>query len=256
MVGKSPDISHILAGWEYKPDEVNVRSVPGDDGKDKIQMRLDLGLLQMEVEGRPDGKRPHGFESLLDYHIDALQRYKERHGADKDFRLTDEEANKLRQEALQYYHRYLSFFFLENWVGLVRDTARNMRVFDILWQYGPEDERWSSEQYRPYVIMMNTRGKVSLALQERDFDLALKQLQGGIAAIESFFEKHGRPELTAESQELQFLREWLEKVRERRPLTARERLQRALENAVKEEAYERAAQIRDAIKAMDEKETK
>ncbi len=254
MAQKSMDISHILESWDYKPDEVNVRTIVGDDGKEKVQMRLDLGLLQMEVDGRPDGKRPYGFESFLDYHLDALQRYKERHGTDKGFRLTAEEASRLRQEALQYYHRYLSFFFLENWVGLVRDTARNMRVFDVLWQYGPEDERWSSEQYRPYVIMMNTRGKVSLALQERDFDLALKQLQGGIAAIEAFFDTHGRPEMVAESQELQFLREWLEKVRERRPLTQRERLQRALESAIREEAYERAAQIRDALKALDEKD--
>ena len=31
-------------------------------------MRIDLGLLQMELDGRPDGQRPHGFESLLDYY--------------------------------------------------------------------------------------------------------------------------------------------------------------------------------------------
>ena len=29
-------------------------------------MRIDLGLIQMELAGRPDGQRPDGFESLLD----------------------------------------------------------------------------------------------------------------------------------------------------------------------------------------------
>jgi hypothetical protein len=252
MADKSLDISHILKAWDYKPDEMNVRRVMGDDNKEKLQMRLDLGLLQMEIDGRPDGTRPYGFGSLLDYHLEDLRRYKERRGGDAGWHLTAEEANKLRMEGLQFYHRYLSFFFLEDWVGVVRDTDRNLAMFDVLWQYGPEDEKWSSEQYRPYVLMMNTRARVSLSLQERDFDLALKQLEGGIGAIEAFYEKHSRTEMIAESQEIQFLREWAEKVKQRKPLTPREKLQRALDEAVTEEAYERAAQIRDALRELDE----
>jgi hypothetical protein len=31
-----------------------------------IQVRLELGILQMALEGRPDGRRPHGSPSLLD----------------------------------------------------------------------------------------------------------------------------------------------------------------------------------------------
>lgn len=254
MAEKSVDIGHVLRGWDYKPDEMNVRLIMGDDNKEKIQMRLDLGLLQMEVEGRPDGKRPHGFESLLDYYQDALRRRKERTGSDEGWRMRADEANKLRLEALQYYHRYLSFFFLEDWIGLVRDTQRNLEVFDLLFKYGPEDEKWSSEQYRPYVLLLNTRGRVSLSLQEKDYDLAVKQLEGGIAAIEAHYEHSGRPELAAESQELQFLRDWSEKVRQRKPLTPREKLQRALDEAIQEEAYERAAQIRDTMRELDKKE--
>jgi hypothetical protein len=253
MQDKSVDVSHILQGWDYKPDEMNVRLIMGDDKREKIQMRLDLGLLQMEVTGRPDGKRPHGFESYLDYHRDALDRQRERTGSEEGWRLSADDANRLRLEALQYYHRYLSFFFLEDWVGLVRDTQRNLEVFDMLFQYGPEDEKWSSEQYRPYVLMMNTRGRVSLSLQEHNYDLAFQQLQTGITAIEAHFEQRGRPELVSESQELQFLREWQEKVRQRKPLSPREKLQRELEAAIQEEAYERAAQIRDALREIDAK---
>ena len=61
------DITPILAGWDYDHDELQVRIVAGDDGREKIQMRVDLGLLQMEIDGRPDGQRPAGFESLLDH---------------------------------------------------------------------------------------------------------------------------------------------------------------------------------------------
>ena len=62
----SKDITPILSGWDYDPDELQVRIVAGDDGRDKIQMRIDLGLIQMELAGRPDGAAPDGLESLLD----------------------------------------------------------------------------------------------------------------------------------------------------------------------------------------------
>ena len=48
------DIAAILNGWEYDPDDVTVRIIEGLDKKPKIQMRLDLGLLQMEYSG-PSG---------------------------------------------------------------------------------------------------------------------------------------------------------------------------------------------------------
>ena len=42
----SKDLSRILDGWQYVPDEILVRIVEGDDGRRKIQMRIDLGLIQ------------------------------------------------------------------------------------------------------------------------------------------------------------------------------------------------------------------
>ncbi len=63
----SDDIRAILKNWDFDPDRFTVRLIHGDDGSDKIQMRIDLGLRQMELTGRPDGEEPFGFESLLDY---------------------------------------------------------------------------------------------------------------------------------------------------------------------------------------------
>ena len=51
------DITNALADWEFDPDDVTVRTIEGADGREKIQLRLDLGLMQMEVDGRPDGRR-------------------------------------------------------------------------------------------------------------------------------------------------------------------------------------------------------
>ena len=52
------DISHLLDHWDYQPGQVVVRRLVGKDGQEKIQLRLDLGLLQMNAQGRPDGKKP------------------------------------------------------------------------------------------------------------------------------------------------------------------------------------------------------
>ena len=36
-------------------------------GRQVIQMRADLGVLQLETEGRPDGAQPHGHDTYFDY---------------------------------------------------------------------------------------------------------------------------------------------------------------------------------------------
>ena len=125
------DIRPILQGWPYRPGEITVRKIRGDDGREKIQMRVDLGLLQMEATGRPDGQRPHRCESLLHHHLKRLRDYESRNGTRLGFELTPDECSALRDEALMYYQRYLSFFVLEEYEHVERDTARNLRVLDL-----------------------------------------------------------------------------------------------------------------------------
>ncbi|HVR35326.1 MAG TPA: hypothetical protein VMS21_05690, partial [Methylomirabilota bacterium] len=59
------DITHILEAWTYQAGQVIVRKFRGRDGGEKIQLRVDLGVLQMNAEGRPDGKKPFGHPTLL-----------------------------------------------------------------------------------------------------------------------------------------------------------------------------------------------
>ena len=89
------DISAALRGWNFQPGQVNVRLIRGNDGKPKLQLRLDLGLLQMELNGRPDGKRPHRSPTELDFHSRRLQNIFKRHGSERNFALTPEECQAL-----------------------------------------------------------------------------------------------------------------------------------------------------------------
>src|SRR2546421_1799576 len=119
------DISHLLDQWDYQPGEVAVRRFKAKDGSEKIQLRVDLGLLQMNAEGRPDGKRPFGRESLLEHFTAQLEKFKQEHGGDgKDFRLAIEDCAKLQQEAIQYHHRYICLFQLEDYDSVIRDADR------------------------------------------------------------------------------------------------------------------------------------
>ncbi|MGW8257776.1 MAG: UvrB/UvrC motif-containing protein, partial [Thermoguttaceae bacterium] len=109
----SKDISRLLNDWNYEPDDIVVRIVPGDDGRSKIQLRVDLGILQFEMEGRPDGLRPEGCESWLDYYEQKQLEYDEAHPDGPLYRLAHEDCARLWREAIQYYHRYLSFWHLD-----------------------------------------------------------------------------------------------------------------------------------------------
>lgn len=247
----SADLSLIFHDWDHNPNEVTVRRIAGLDGRPKIQMRLDLGVLQMEMSGRPDGKRPHGYESLLEYYEDRLRRYTTLNGDNDGFEMDGDACAEVKQESMQYYYRYLSLFHLGCYHEVIRDTERNLRAFDFLREHaGREEDRLSLEQFRPYVLMMNTRAEACLTLEAREFDRALQHIEEGIVRIEDFFISVERSDLIEGCREITFLREWSERIRSDRPLTPAEKLRRELETAVEVEDYERAAALRDRIRAM------
>jgi UvrB/uvrC motif. len=244
----SLDLNTILKEWPHEPGMIKVRKISGFDGRDKLQLRIDLGVLQMETTGRPDGQRPHGCESLLAYHQNRAELAK---AAGDTYELTPEQCSELQQEGIQYYHRYISLFQLSEYAGVIRDTQRNLDLFSFVEHHTDREEIiWNFQQFRPYVLMMNTRAKASIGLKEGRFADAMHEIEKGRDAIVEFFQRSNFPELAAKSNEIAFLEEWLEEVRAKRPLTKLEIMQREMESAIASEFYERAAELRDAIKAL------
>ncbi len=246
------DISDILNEWPYEPGQITVRKIRGRDGREKIQLRLDLGLLQMETSGRPDGERPHGCESLLAYHERELARYRAAHeGSDEGFVLEEEDCELLRAEAVMYYHRYLAEFVLEDFEAVERDTARNIRLLDFFNAYAVEQfDRMAFEQYRPYMIMMRTRARGQRELGRERPREALAAVRKGMEEVRDFYRRYGEEEMIGASGELSVLESFAKQIRKRIPLDPRERLQRKLDKALAEERYEDAALVRDQIRAM------
>lgn len=242
------DISDILAGWPHKPGQVTARRVSGDDGADKIQLRLDLGILQMEARGRPDGRRPKGCESLLAYYRQELEKFQAERGGDEAFSLDERACELLRAEAVMYYHRYLAEFVLEDFEAVARDTQRNLDVMDFCSAYAEDpSDRYILEQYRAYVVMMNTRARAKISLADRRPKAALAAVNDGIKQIRDFFERFGQEEMSQSSSELAVLRVLAREIGAVIPKDPIEKLHDALERAVREERYEEAAAIRDKL---------
>jgi tetratricopeptide (TPR) repeat protein len=251
--GKFPskDITPVLRGWDYESGTINVRKIYGQDGQPKLQMRLDLGLLQMEMNGRPDGVRPHGYESLLEYFENKLSDHRRRNGTELGFQITNSDCQSLREEAVMYYHRYLSLFVLEEFTGVVRDTDRNLRVLDLCGKYAAdEQDRLVLEQYRPYITMMNARARASLLMKERRYREALEAVRQGLADIKEFYVRFGQEEAYPRSNEVRVLKRFAREIKAKLPVNPVERLQRKLQRAVKNEEYEEAAKLRDKLLAM------
>ena len=244
----SLDISSVLAGWDFQPDDLQVRLIAGDDGRDKIQMRVDLGVLQMECEGRPDGRRPHGRESLLDHHE---ARRDEALASGEDFVVDAQDCAALMREGLQYYHRYLSAFHLQLYEVVARDTERNLRLFAFVSRYAARNrDKIEFDQYRPYVTMMNTRALALMELGRDDGSAALARIDDGVRKIREFLREYQQDDRAGDCSELNFLLRWradLERDRADDPLL---RLEVELQSAVESESYEEAARLRDQIRRL------
>ncbi len=243
----SLDLNDLLRDWPHEPGKLKVRKILGTDGKEKIQLRIDLGLIQMETSGRPDGQRPHHCESLFDWHVGRARR-KEKQG--ESYTLSPEEVSDVQYESIQYYHRYISLFQLGDFAGVMRDTQRNLDLFDFVFEHAPAELAEMLDQHSPYVLMMNTRAKASIEIEREEFAGAVRVIQRGMGKIRAFYEKNGGPEAADSSPELSFLAEWLEEVRRKQPLSKLEKMQREMDRAIETEAYERAAELRDAIRAL------
>ncbi len=244
---ESVDISSALSGWSFEPGQVNVRIIRGRDGKAKIQLRLDLGLLQMEVSGRPDGKRPHKHASELDYQLHRLKKHRDASGEEKDFQLTRRECQVLREESAMFYHRYLSLFVLGQYDGVVRDTRHNIGVLNLCHKFGPtEHDREILEQYRPYIIMMEGRARACAALRDGYTNTAIAFLRG---TLRNVIHTYGNP-AAKESPEALILSDMIHDIRRQLPPDPREELNKLLKKALAGEKYEEAAQLRDQLMAL------
>ena len=255
----SHDIRHILDNWDYDPSK-SYRKIMGDNGREKVQIRVDntafQGVLQMELDGRPDGRQPYGYDFVLDYYRQSLQRFKRAHGTQRGFSLDEESCEELFDESLRIYNRYVFLLQLKDYPRVVRDTKRNMELFRFANTFAHrEQDRNKLERWWPYIIRINATANALLIMDEsQDFDTALQVINAAVERIVALDEVDTDEFESERERSLTALEGMKKSIGEHMPLTAVEELQSRLEEAVRDERYEEAAGLRDELNNQGESE--
>ena len=245
------DLHSALRDWPYDPEKISVRKIQGVDGAVRMQLRVELGIIQMQVDGRPDGTLPCGFGSLLEYHQQRLARHTERNGTPLGYAVQPRECEALRLEASLYYRRYVGFFVLEEFDGVVRDTDHSLKIFDLCRDYAMDPADGTAlEEYRPYVLMMHARGQAFQAIAEGQPASALAHVNRGILAIKSHLEQSGPPELLENCDEIAVLRTLSAELDGQMPDGSILVTRKALREAIEQEHFEEAARLRDELRNL------
>jgi hypothetical protein len=245
----SVDLRRFLKSWPYDPDS-DARLVQGEDGRELLQVRTPLGIEQYETVGRPDGARPHGMESALEYFQQRLEEARAA-GRESDFELGPRQCAELFNEGTLYYFRYVRFFQLKEWARTVRDTARNLQAFDFLHRYAQrEEDQQFLEKWRPYIIRVNSSASVMLELEKRAYDKALQLANDAVHRIQTLEDLDDETFRFERERSVTALRELAAQVQKNRPLSELEQLEHQLQRAVEHQEFERAAQLRDRIRAL------
>jgi hypothetical protein len=240
------DIKDILDDWRYKPGDVIARQVETIDGRPVLQMRLDLGLLQMEILGRPDGEQPHGFESYFSY----LRHLVDTH-PDEPFFLDDEQCMNVDREFLQYYHRRVCWLALKDYDKAIGDADHNLAFMDFVKRHSPNEQyTLAHEQFRCFVIYHRAQAAVGKALDKESPEDALDVIHESLENMKTFYCDHNLENQFQEDSLVQRLHELDNQVRDRFHIetTLREQLEDAIEN----EQFELAAELRDNIQKRQE----
>jgi hypothetical protein len=240
----SLDLNNLIRDWTYDPQRVNARWIARDSGLPAIQLRMELGLFQMELSGRPDGQLVHGAPTLLQHY---LTMEKALPAGDEALKLDEKACAALQQEAMQFYYRYIAYFALREFDGAIRDTSHNLKIIQYVLRHAAEELQRAFLPFFPYVRMMHARARAEKATAARRFDEAMELLEAGRAEIEAFCVEHELPMQPVAAPALATLRELVEQIRRQRPRSPAERLREELDRAIAAENYERAALLRDEL---------
>jgi hypothetical protein len=243
------DIADLLKAWPYDPEK-DARIVQGRDGREILQVRSPMGIEQYELDGRPDGARPYGRESVLEHQLYQLEQAKLA-GKGGEFELSPAECTELFNEGTIYYFRYVRLFQLRDWPRTLRDTSRNLRAFDLVHTHARREEDQNYlEKWRPYIIRVNAAAGALLALDRHEHDRALVVVQSAMSRIEALDDLEEDTFRFERERSLAALRELAEQIQKNRPLSRLEQLERQLRKAIDRQEFEKAAVLRDQLREI------
>lgn len=238
---QDPNIDEIFKDWPYDPASVSVRLAKGSDDRDVLQMRIEMGLLQLETTGRPDGETPGGERTFFDRLITLSFE-------DEDMVMDEDQCAEADREFVQFYHRRVCWLALREFEKAVLDANHTLALMDFCREHSP-DENWTMarEQYRPFVMFHRIQAEALGLLEDETAERAIETLNKGLNDLRQVFVEFEAEDEFEDSELVDRLTELRESLRER--FDVGPTLKEQLEAAVAAEKYELAAELRDRLAA-------
>ncbi len=242
------DIDFIFRQWPYQAGVISARLIRAHDGRELLQMRIEMGVLQMETTGRPDGERPHGKQTYLEW----LQEQAAAAGPG---------AGALRRAALRDRPRVSPVLpaadLLPGVAGVSRavaDADHTLAMMDFVAAHCPESP-WtiSHERYRALVHFHRAQAAAMTALERSTPQAAVEEINAGLAKLREVLAGLEDTEQVEDDELITQLVELKESLRKEYQLGPT--LAEQLSEAVAAEEYERAARLRDEIARQQRKPT-
>ncbi len=247
------DIDDALNGWPYEPelDEIAAREIKARDGRTVLQIRIELGILQLEVSGRPDGARPHGFASYLDYlRHRAASRAQVPGGKAASWVMSDDHYGPTDREFAQFRHRRIAWLALERYEKALLDADHTLALMDFVRRHAEsEDYVATHERARGAVTYQRTQAATALAVERRRPEEAIDIIRDAIERLKAHQrEWESKDEMSDSSHQSMIDQLHLLADEIRKNFAVDKTLKEQLDEAVAREDYERAARIRDMMR--------
>lgn len=251
----SLDLEQLVDDWDRPLNgSIAARLIRGTDGEDQLQLRVDLGLLQMFPDGRPDGRRFHGFAGTVDF-VQHEMRVHGQFGA--------ELWQEVDRELQQFNYRRLAFGGMaedalqrQDRASAIDHLRRAVRDIDqcLLLLRTLEERQGGIPGAHASLIpsLLYNRAKMLSRLREAQerYEEAVEALEGGIGSLEDILTRLGFDDQARHHDPgLIYLRQTARNLRLAHgiELTLRERLAAAISG----EDFELAARLRDEYKRRE-----
>ena len=247
------DLEILTADWERREGEISARVITGEDGSELVQLRVDLGVLQMHPDGRPDGKRYHGLPGVLDYIQHELQ---------VGGSVADEDWRELQRELQQINYRRLAMTSLaeealhrkDESTGrtLLQRTLRDIETCLKAVRVLQEERSANGSAVSLIATLLFNRARLAArqcVLDER-IDEAIEIAETGADELEELLSETGvDAEQRDEDPGVAYLLQLARHLREQHgvEMTLREKL----DDAIRREDFEAAARLRNMLNGRD-----
>jgi len=248
------DLSELVTDWDESGEEIPSRVVTDAQGGEWLQLRVDLGVLQMQPSGRPDGRNYHSHTSVLDYI---------RHERSINGLVSESDWDELRRELEQFNFRRLTLAGVaehalrdENEAGArgyleraVLDIEHCLNILALARKAGvdADDDDLTHSTPISMLVFNRARMRVRLCVIDQRYEDAIEETQRGADELrQSLSSERLSDEEIERDPGLSYLNQLIERLRKQHGISST--LREKLNQAIEQEDFERAAALRDQLR--------